>query len=128
MDEAPGLGEQYRTASPWPVFIALGLPIAELGILFDVFPVAVGGLLLLTGSVAGILDEAGYANSIWRALAALAVFLVALGGVFLVVDGYVAADAVKLGMRGWAVVAAGVIQFAAAVVGQVFSLDQPYPS
>ena len=60
MDEQPGLSEQYRRASPWPLFIALGLPIAEIGVLFGLVPLAVGGLLLFVGSVAGIVQESGY--------------------------------------------------------------------
>jgi len=41
MEETPGLSEQYRKASPWPLFIALGVPISEIGLVFDIFPVAV---------------------------------------------------------------------------------------
>ena len=63
MDEDPALSEGYRMASPWPVFVALGIPISELGILFDLFPVTVGGLLLFCGSVAGMAREAGYVRS-----------------------------------------------------------------
>jgi len=51
MNETPGLSEQYRKTSPWPLFIALGVPISEIGLVFDIFPVAVGGLLLFCEGV-----------------------------------------------------------------------------
>jgi len=56
MNETPGLSEQYRKTSPWPLFIALGVPISEIGLVFDIFPVAVGGLLLFCGCIAGMLQ------------------------------------------------------------------------
>ena len=112
MDENPGLSDQYRSASPWPVFVALGIPIAELGILFDVFPLSVGGLLLFCGSVAGMAREAGYAKSTWRALAALGVACLALGaGLTYGVD---------LPTRGYAVIAAAVLLLVGAVAGELF--------
>ena len=91
MDDQPGLSDQYRMASPWPIFVALGIPLAELGILFDVFVVAVGGLLLFCGSVTGLLREAGYAKTTWRPLAVFALLLFVVGGVlaFLVMPWYV---------------------------------------
>ncbi|MFT4923770.1 MAG: hypothetical protein ACI8XM_003001 [Haloarculaceae archaeon] len=72
----PGLSDQYRKASPWPLFVALGFVISEVGIILGFFPVAVGGLLLFGGTVAGILTEAGY---ITRPGWSLGVFGVVLG-------------------------------------------------
>jgi hypothetical protein len=110
MDDAPGLSEQYRTASPWPMFVALGLPIAELGILFDVFPVAVGGLLLFCGSIAGLVDESGYASTPWRALVVLAVLCLLAGSALAFTD-------VGLVTRGYAIIAAGVLLLVGSVLG-----------
>jgi hypothetical protein len=80
MEEDPGLSDQYRMASPWPVFVALGLAISEVGIVVGIFSVAVGGLLLFGGSVAGILKESGYVAQLWGSLLAFGVVLVAIGG------------------------------------------------
>lgn len=110
MDDAPGLSDQYRTASPWPMFVALGLPIAEVGILFDVFPVAVGGLLLFCGSIAGLVDESGYAATPWRPLVVLAVLCLLAGAAL-------AFTSIGLVTRGYAVIAAGVLLLVGAVVG-----------
>ncbi|MFB6251022.1 MAG: cox cluster protein [Halobellus sp.] len=121
MDAEPGLSEQYRMASPWPLFIALGIPIAELGILFNLLPLAVGGLLLFGGSVAGMATESGYARTPWRALVVVAVPLAALGAGF-------AFTPINLPNRGFAIVAAAAILLAAGLVGTAFktSSDPTY--
>lgn len=69
----------HRRASPWPLLIAFGLALSELGVFVGLYPVAVGGLLLLGGSVAGILVESGYAGDLWRPLAGIGVAFGALG-------------------------------------------------
>lgn len=81
MDDQPGISDQYRMSSPWPLIVVLGFVCSELGLLFNVFPVAVGGLLLLVASVAGILQESGYAERPWNLLVGLGLALVALGGI-----------------------------------------------
>lgn len=116
MDETPGLSDQYRMASPWPLFVALGIPISEIGILFDLFPVAVGGLLLFCGSVAGMSHESGYAKTPWRALVVLAAILFVAGGALAFTD-------VSLVTRGYAIIAAGAILLVGGVVGELV-LDQ----
>jgi hypothetical protein len=118
MDENPGLSDQYRTSSPWPVFVAFGLVISEIGVLFGVFPVAVGGILLFCGSVAGMVHEAGYASTPWRGLAALAVLFLVLGGALATTD---------FATRGYAVVAAAVILLVGSVVGELLDADGPSP-
>ncbi|QCC48008.1 DUF7541 family protein [Halobellus limi] len=117
MDAEPGLSEQYRMASPWPLFIALGIPIAELGILFSLFPIAVGGLLLFGGSVAGMATESGYARTPWRGLIGVAAPLAVLGLSFMFTR-------IGLPNRGLAIVAAAVILVAAGVAGILFSPDR----
>ncbi|MFC7114983.1 hypothetical protein ACFQH2_08475 [Natronoarchaeum sp. GCM10025703] len=63
MNEEPGLSDQYRKSSPWPMLIALGIVFSEVGIVLALFPVAVGGLVLLLGSIGGILRETEYVSA-----------------------------------------------------------------
>lgn len=77
---SPGLSDQYRKASPWPMLVAFGFVISELGVLLGIFPVAVGGLLLFGGTVAGILNESEYVTRAWLSLATIGVLLAVLGG------------------------------------------------
>jgi len=126
MEEQPGLSDQYRTASPWPLLVALGFTLSEVGVFLGVFPVAVGGILLLGGSVAGILAESGYATRPWRTLGYLGVGFAVLG--LIVVASQVSlgdlavmdtiADPSGAVGRGLAVVVAGVMLVAAGLVGQ----------
>jgi len=78
MEEQPGLSDQYRTASPWPVFVALGLALSEIGVFIGLFPVAVFGLILFGGSIAGILTESGYVQRPWPTLVGVGVVLALL--------------------------------------------------
>ena len=120
MDEVedPGLGDQYRTASPWPLFVALGVPISEVGLLFDLFPVAVGGLVLFCGSAAGMAEDAGYVDAPWPALAVLAACCLALGAGLALLAGQVT--------QGAATSVAGVLLLLVAV-GVLFVDDEPTP-
>ena len=59
------------SASPWPLLVALGAVTSEIGVLFGFLPVAVGGVLLFGGSCAGVLTDAGYAETVWRPLASV---------------------------------------------------------
>jgi hypothetical protein len=108
-------------ASPWPLFVALGLPISELGILFDVPALSIGGLILLVGSAAGMAHEAGYARTTWTALAVGGVLLVPLGGLFLYADLFTnfVPEGVRLLSRGWAIVIAAAVLLAASLVGHL---------
>jgi len=56
-------------SSPWPLLVALGIAVGEVGVLFGLVPVAVGGVVLFGGSAASVLREAGFAQSAWRPLA-----------------------------------------------------------
>jgi len=113
-------------ASPWPLFVALGLAVGELGVFMGLYPVAVGGLLLFVGSVAGIVQEAGYSERPWRLLGALGALLVVVGlwvvttqtgvdtaAVIAAVDG---ADTIVL--RGFSISAAGVIALVGSAAGR----------
>ena len=120
MDENPGLSEEYRMASPWPLFVAVGLPIAEVGILFGLVPLAVGGLLLFCGSIAGILRENGYVSSTWRGLAWLSVLVVAGGLALWYADSATASD---LLIRAYSMIGTGVLMLVAGVGGDLFARD-----
>ncbi|WP_435126793.1 DUF7541 family protein [Halobaculum sp. D14] len=120
MDETPGLSDQYRMASPWPLFVALGLPIAELGLLLGLLPLTVGGLFLFCGSIAGMVQEAGYTETPWRALAVVAVLTVLLGAALVYAESY---TSVSVAARGYAAVGAGAVMLLAGVVGELFSYD-----
>ncbi|MFC6787097.1 DUF7541 family protein [Halobaculum halobium] len=120
MDENPGLSEEYRMASPWPLFVALGLPIAEIGILFGLVPLAVGGLLLFCGSIAGILRENGYVSSAWRGLAVLSAFVLAGGLALWYADSATASD---LLIRAYSMIGTGVLMLLAGVGGDLFARD-----
>lgn len=137
MDEQPGLSDQYRMSSPWPMLIAFGLAIAEVGIVWPLAPLAVGGLLLLTGSVVGILREAGYVSSPWPPLAGFAVVLVVVGlGLFAYSGGAFAVNSVteslrtpgSIGLRGIAIAVAGVLALVGAVVGKYWTTANADPS
>jgi len=117
MEETPGLSDQYRKASPWPLFIALGVPISELGLVFNIFPLAVGGLLLFCGCIAGILQEAGYIAKPWGALAVMAGLLFAAGAGVLYGDTLVDVDLV---LRAYALITSGGVLAAGIVAGKLF--------
>jgi len=79
MSEQSNVQPTSRRASPWPLFVALGFALSELGVFIGLYPIAVGGILLLGASVAGILRESRYARDLWRPLAALGVVFVVAG-------------------------------------------------
>lgn len=113
MDEQPGLSDQYRKASPWPLFIALGLTLSEVGVVLDIVQVTVTGLLLLTGSLVGIVQEAGYVESPWPLAAALSVVLMVAGG---------ALDVLfhdQIAFRGLAIALTGAVVLVVAILGRV---------
>lgn len=84
MDEQPGVSDEYRLSSPWPLFVALGLALSEVGIVMNLLPISVGGLVLFVGSVAGIVQDAGYVSRPWGLLGGLGSVLVLLGAVLVV--------------------------------------------
>lgn len=94
MNEELGLSDQYQRASPWPLFVALGLALSELGVFVGLFPVAVFGLLLFGGSIAGILTESDYARRPWPTLIGFGILLAVAGTV--VVLWQVPLDAITL--------------------------------
>lgn len=122
MDEQAETGDRTPKASAWPLFVALGLALGEVGVVLGLYPIAVGGLLLFVWSVAAIVHEAGYVARPWKLLGALGAVLV-VGGA-LVVYSQVGTDpnaalAVPDGItaRGLAIVGTGVVAVAAGGAG-----------
>jgi hypothetical protein len=116
--------ERYDKTSPWPIVVVLGLVLSELGILFNVYPVAVAGLVVFVGSVSGIVHEAGYVVSPWRLLVGLGAVLAVLGGIIVSVrfDGglsasvFAAAAADGILQRGLTIAATGAVVSVAGIV------------
>ncbi|MFC7130602.1 DUF7541 family protein [Haloferax chudinovii] len=79
MSDESDTNSTYTGASPWPLFVALGLALSEVGVVLGLRPVSVAGLLLFVGSVAGILTEAGYVSRPARAAGVQGVALVGIG-------------------------------------------------
>lgn len=105
MAQEPGLSDQYPRASPWPIPVVLGIVVSELGLLFDgLLPVAVGGLLLLAGSIVGILYESEFAATLWKSALGVGCVFGALGGGVYV---WTTADQRGLALAGTAVVVLG---------------------
>jgi hypothetical protein len=140
MDETPGVSDQYRMASPWPVFVAVGFVLTELGLFVGLFPIAVAGVLLFGGSVSGILTESGYVSHLWRTLATVGVVLAILGVAAILAQGVFGPEPLlstlapgsllsaidapnaighRLSSRGLSVGVAGLILVAASVAGYV---------
>lgn len=127
MDDQPGLSDQYRTSSPWPPIVVCGLVFSELGLFFNVFSVAVGGLLLFVASIAGAVLESGYADSPWNLVASLGVVLLVLGAVLTATQvSAVSTDTLwtlvrdpnSIVSRGWALAVAGLVALVGGVCGR----------
>lgn len=123
MPEQPGLSDKYRKSSPWPLLIALGLPLSEIGIILGLYPIAVGGLVLLLGSVAGILRETEYVASPWPVFTAMAAALVVTGiAIYYVAGGgtaggdWFAVGGGGIAMRGLSIATAGVLALIGAAI------------
>lgn len=79
MNGQPALDDRPLKTSPWPLLVALGLAVSELGVLFGLLFVSVAGILLFGGSCAGIIAESGYATSPWGPLAGIGGLFALLG-------------------------------------------------
>jgi hypothetical protein len=131
----PGLSDQYRKASPWPMLVAFGFVISEVGIVLGYFPVAVGGLLLFGGTVAGILSESGYVERTWRSLVGFGVILLSFGALTIGLNIDVAALGVDALLdtaspfvyRGSAIAASGLMLAAVGVTLKLVEPARPSP-
>lgn len=112
-------------ASPWPILVALGLAVSELGVFLGSVPVAVAGVVLLGGASAGLARDAGYgASPVGPLLAAGGLFVVLGGGVWavraveLTVPALLAAPGGDgVARRGLAVLVAGWLLVGAGIAG-----------
>lgn len=112
-----------QKASVWPLFVALGLVISEVGIFMDgLYPVAVAGLLLFVGSVAAIVSEADYVERPWRLLGGLGALLVVAGALVLysqvgtdLLSAFASENSVIV--RGYAVIGAGIVAMVGSLAG-----------
>lgn len=120
-------------ASAWPPFVALGLMLGEVGVVLNVFPLAVGGILLFGGSVAGILTDAAFTETPWSSMAILgSVFAVIGAAIWTNELSMITAEALLtvdtptgIAVRGVAILLGGVLMVALAVGGIVFEpLDE----
>lgn len=131
----PGLSDQYRKASPWPMLVAFGFVISEVGVVLGLFPVTVGGLLLFGGTVAGILSESGYVEATWKSLVALGVVLAAFGALTIGLNAELGALSLETLLdagrpfvyRGSAIATAGVMLVAVGVTLNLVEPTRPSP-
>lgn len=99
------MAESNRT--PWPVLLAFGIAVAELGVFLGYVVVAIPGVLLFGGSLAGGVAEAGYTRRP-RSLAVSGALLAALGALTVF--------ATALTVRGLSILVGGLLLTALAVV------------
>jgi hypothetical protein len=134
-DVDPGLSDQYRKASPWPMLVALGFVISEVGVVLGYFPVTVGGLLLFGGTVSGILSESGYVEETWRSLVGFGIILVAFSALTIGLNidvGAITADALldtarPFVYRGSAIGASGIMLVAVGLTLKLVEPTRPSP-
>ena len=79
-------------STPWPVALAFGLAIAELGVFLGYAAIAAPGVVCFGVALAGAVDEAGYGRSRPFLLVVVAAAIAALG---------VVAVAAALPIRGY---------------------------
>lgn len=120
MEEQTGLSDQYRKASPWPLFIALGLAASEVGVVFDLIPIAVGGILLFVGSLGGIMSESGYTATPWPFIGVLGVVFALIGIALTALYPLGGGGVLDIGFRGVAIGVAGFLCMAGALGGRLF--------
>lgn len=126
-DDTLGSPTRIHRVSPWPPFVAFGFAVAEIGIVLNFVTLAIGGIVLFGGSVAGILSETKYVRSPWRTL-------LVLGSVFVTGGAAISASQVDqftlevllssepvnaIAMRGEAIIIAGLVLLLGSVVGRL---------
>lgn len=115
--------DRKPSSSLWPMFVAFGLAIAEVGVFLGVFVLTVVGFLTFTGAVAGILHESGYVDDAWRTLGVLGVLGLLTGtAVFGVYGGTMGGSELvavpnAIAYRGLSLIAAGILTVLTAALG-----------
>lgn len=110
MSEPGEVTDRVTRASPWPILIAVGLAASEVGIVLPSAPIAVVGLLVFVGAIAGILLETGYVESPSIVLGALgAVCLAGGSAVVLSTSGTIAFRGQAIALAGALLVVGGVV-------------------
>ena len=114
-----------QTDSPWPMVVALGLALSEVGVFIGFRSVAVAGLLMFVGAVAGILTESGYISRPGRAVTLMALALIIIGVALVTQHG------TGTPVRGQSITIAGVLSLCGALawIAFVWSLtrrDSPH--
>ncbi|MXV64085.1 hypothetical protein GS429_18845 [Natronorubrum sp. JWXQ-INN-674] len=120
-DHSSATDRERPTASPWPVLIALGLALSEVGIVVDLFPIAVAGLVLFAVSVTGILAESRHIANPQSLATGFGLAFVLLGSVLYVLGTgslsvAAADDLTGLASRGLAIAVAGVVTIAGTAI------------
>ncbi|KYH25809.1 hypothetical protein HAPAU_24870 [Halalkalicoccus paucihalophilus] len=119
MEEQSGLSDRHRKASPWPLFIAVGLALAELGVFLDLVSIAIGGLLLFVGCLGGIVSEAGYARTPWPFIGGLGLVLAVVGIALTALYPLGGGGALDLGFRAVSIAVAGLLCMGGSLLGRV---------
>lgn len=101
--------ETYAKSSPWPLLIAIGIALSELGVLLGLRPVSVGGLLLLVGTITGLLRESNYVTGLHWSLGVMGGLLIASG------IGLIMSEQMGTTVRGESVLIAGSISLLGAL-------------
>lgn len=113
--------DQPTTSSPWPVLVAVGLVLSEIGVFIGISPVAIGGLVLFAASVTGFLTESDHASSPWPLAIGTGVVFV-IGGLLVYAVGtglltFAGSNELHgLTSRGFAITAAGLVTIVGAVI------------
>lgn len=99
----------FTRGSPWPLVVALGFTLSEVGIILGFRAVAITGLLIFICSLTGILHETGYVTNPERTLTALGVIITS-SGLWLLLSARIGTT-----IRGQALLIAGIVSLIGAI-------------
>ena len=116
MNDESTTSPAHTETSPWPLLVAVGLALSEVGVIIGLRPVSVAGLLLFVGTVAGILTESGYISRPALAIGAQSFVLIGIGITLIYVN------RVGTTLRGQSIVIAGILGLTCALLWVGYSL------